>query len=233
MADDYGFGNNFGSNWGTDDYTTAYGDGSTGTVVNNTIAGVNGGAGAGEGFSAMSLIPALTSLVGVAGTMKDIEAKNEALMVNMRNQATNFEAQQGSTMQQLADLDAILGDKLSASGLEAMKTEGRLKAASAETGATGTSNVEAQQTAQVNRLHNEAALLRTYDVQKASTQQSLIAQRLNFEGNLDAMISGQQSPLSAFLQTANAGLSGMNQGINMLNASQREQFFNTNTTGVA
>ena len=184
-------------------------------------------------FNAASMVPALTSLIGIAGTAHDIDAKNDALMTNMRNQAKSLAHTQGVNAQQLQDLDRVVGDKMTASGLEALKTEGRLKAASAETGATGTSNAEAIQTATVNQLHNEAAILRTYDIQKSNTQQQMIASRLGFENSMESMMSGQQSAESAFLQSLSSGLSGMNQGIMMLNGSQRENFFGTNTSGVA
>jgi len=172
---------------------------------------------------------ALTTIIGVMGTMADIEAKNEALMLNMANQAESQKYNQSVGEQQLDDLNRVLGDQLSASGLEAMKAESRIKAASAETGAVGTSNSEAIQSAKVNQLHQEAAIMRSYDVQKANKQQELVASRLNFENTLDSMISGQQSTLSAGLQTLNAGLSGNNVGLNLMGSASKEKYFNDDT----
>jgi len=112
-----------------------------------------------------------------------------------------------------------------------MKRESRLKAASAETGGTGTSNQEAIATAEMDKLHRDATIIRTGDVQRENKMNEMVASRLSFENTLDSMISGQQSPLSAGLQTLNSGMQGLNMGLLYLNQSQKEDFFGTNTTG--
>ena len=177
------------------------------------------------------ILPSVGALVGLGSTMADIDAKNDALMTNMGNQAESLRYSQGVQAQQLDDLDRVLGDKLSASGLEAMKAESRLKAASAETGGTGGSNQDAINTAQVNRLHRDTVTLRTADVKKAGKQSEMVASRLNFENTLESMISGQQTALSAGLETFGAGLKGLNLGTMMLSSSGREYAYGTNTKG--
>ena len=184
-----------------------------------------------KGNSLAPYLTTATTLLGVLGTSHDIDQANKALMENLGNQAESLEIKQGQKAQQLDDLDRILGDQLSASGLEAMKRESRLKAASAETGATGTSNQEAIMTAEMDKLHRDAVLLRTADVKKANTQSQMVADRLNFENTTESMLTGQQSALSAGLETASSALRGFNQGLLYLNASQKEQLFNTDTTG--
>ncbi len=177
------------------------------------------------------VMPSVGALVGLGATMADIEMENEVLMTNMGNQAESLLYSQGVTSQKLSDLDRVLGDKLSASGLEAMKTESRLKAASAETGGTGGSNTDAINTAQVNRLNRDAALYRSADMAKANTQSQMVAQRLGFENTLDSMISGQQSALSAGLESFSAGLKGLTFGTAMLSDTGKEFAYGTNTTG--
>ncbi len=183
------------------------------------------------GNAVASFAPALMSLIGVAGSISDIRDKNSNIRDNIQNQADSLGYLQGSQKQQLEDLNRVLGDKLSSSGLEALKTEARLKAASAETGASGASNQSAINTAEVNKLHRDAALLRSYDVSRANQLQEITASRLGFESRAQSIASGTQSAFSAALQTLNAGLTGMNKGIGLLNQSQKENFFNTNTTG--
>ena len=136
---------------------------------------------AGSGMSMASFMPAITSALGVIATGEDIARKNEVLMENMVNEAENLYRKQGQSAQKLDDMDRVLGDKLSASGLEALKKESRLKAASAETGGVGGSNTEAIQTANVNQLHRNASILRTADIQKANEVNQMVADRLNFE----------------------------------------------------
>ena len=186
----------------------------------------------GSVFNAMSLVPAITSFLGVGATLADIDAQNKALKTNIENQSKAFKYSQNVAEQQLEDIERVLGDKLSASGMESMKRESRLKAASAETGGTGTSNQEAIATAEMDKLHRDATIIRTGDVQRENKMNEMVASRLSFENTLDSMISGQQSPLSAGLQTLNSGMQGLNMGLLYLNQSQKEDFFGTNTTGV-
>ena len=184
-------------------------------------------------FNYMSLIPAITSVIGMGATIADIESQNKALMTNMGNQAESLKFSQNVVEQQLVDLERVMGDQLSASGMEAMKRESRLKAASAETGGTGTSNQDAIMTAEMDKLHRDAVIIRTGDVKKTNKMNEMVASRLGFENTLDSMISGQQSAASAGLQTLNAGMSGINMGLLYLGQSDREDFFGTNTTGEA
>jgi len=183
-------------------------------------------------FNALSVIPALTSLLGVGAALADQENRNEAIKTNLENQEKTLKHTQNNIEKQLVQIDRVVGDKLSASGLESMKRESRLKAASAETGATGTSNAEAVATASVDELHQNAAIIRTGDVQRESKMNEMVSARLNFESATDAIISGSQSAMSAGLETFNAGMKGVNLGLLYLGQSGREDFFGTNTTGV-
>jgi len=212
----------------------SYMDGDMDGVQNKVEGGTvdQGYLDAGSGMSMASFMPAITSALGVIATGEDIAKKNEVLMENMVNEAENLYRKQGQSAQKLDDMDRVLGDKLSASGLEAMKRESRLKAASAETGGTGGSVNSAIATAEMDKLHRDAVILRTYDVNKANQQQQMVADRLNFENTTESMLTGQQSSLSAGLQTLNAGMQGFGQGTRFLGISALEQLYGTNTTGV-
>jgi len=204
----------------------------TGNILNQTGGGSKGSTGglspASKKPNDSSIAPIITSLLGIVSTGKDIETANEALMANMANQAETHAYGQNTLAQQMADLDRVVGSQLSASGLEELKAESRLKVASAETGGK---TQEAIDTAGVNRLHRDATLLRTADVRKSSKQSELVASRLGFENTLESMVSGMQGGTSAGLQTGSAGLKGMLMGLPMLSSGGKEKFFGTNTTG--
>jgi len=182
-----------------------------------------------QGFQYSSLVPALTSVIGMGATIQDIENKNEALMLNMENKGKSLKFSQNVVDQQLVDLERVMGDQLSASGMESLKRESRLKAASAEGGSV---NQEAIATAEMDKLHRDSVIIRTADVKKSNKMNELVAQRLNFESEIDAMLSSQTSVASAVLQTMNAGASSTNIGLNYLNQAQKQSFYGTNQTGV-
>ena len=198
------------------------------SVVGNAVPEVSStSAGIGAGISV------ITSILGVIGTSKDIDRANEVLMKNMGNQFTSF-LQATSTMAQgLADLNRALGDKLSANGMDRLKKEARVIAGSAETGGSGTATTEATQSAGVNQLHADAAAVRSHEVAVSNKLSEIVATRLGFENTIDSIRSGQQSPLSAALQTYQSGMSGLNMGLAFMTDAQKEEFFGTNTTGVA
>lgn len=181
----------------------------------------------------MEYLPAITSALGVFGTKADIEADNEALMANMGNQAESFAYSQNVKGEQLDDIDRALGDKLSASALDSLKRESRLKASSAETGATGGSNDEAIMTAQMDKLHRDDAIMRTSQVQKKNNLNSMVAERLGFENTIEGMVSGMTSSTSALLQTLSGGAKGLNTGMSFLSNADLERFFGTNTKGTS
>jgi len=184
----------------------------------------------GFGGGAM-LIPALTSMLGVMGNVSAMKARTDAMISNMESSATSLKFSQYAKKQQLEDLNRVVGDKLSASGLEALKAEGRLKAAAAETGSYGTSVNDAIATADVNRLHRDAEILREADIAKANKLSELVSERLSFNNQLDSMVSGQPSTTGAFLSALNTSVGGLQTGLNFLNTSQKEKFFGINTTG--
>jgi hypothetical protein len=190
---------------------------------------------AGGGMSsAMMFAPALTGLLGAWSAGEDIKARNDALIDNIEAKTESIIWSQNNRLQQIKDIDRVYSDKLSASGLQALKDEGRLKAASAETGTIAnvgsTSTAIAQ--ADVNRLHRNSAILRAADVKKANALQEMVGERMNFEYTLDVMTSGQQSDTGMWLSSLSNMTNSMMTGLNFMNDSQKEQFFMTDTTGM-
>ena len=179
----------------------------------------------------ISYTPILTQMLGIGTQISDIKQRNQLIKQEMQNAALALNYKQYNEAKRLQDLYTVVGDKMSMEGFNAMQNEARLKAASAETGASGTSNTEAIQQAEVRRLHNTAVVLRDYEVSKTTALKNIVAERLNFNMKLDSIRSSQQSWQGAGLQTLNAGLSGLRGGLGMLPQSQVNKFFNINTTG--
>ena len=181
--------------------------------------------------SAALFIPALTSLLGAGSAAKDIESQNRAVIANIKSdsESLNFSLRQKNA--QMDDLNRAVGDRLSETGFQAMVTESRLRAASAETGASGTTAREATSQADVQRLHSDAIILRESDLTKQSLMTSSAAEILSFENRADSMRSQMVSPLSAGLKTISSGISGFQSGLSFLSESQQQDLFNTNTTG--
>jgi len=177
----------------------------------------------------MNLIPALTSLIGVKATEADIAARNKRTIRNIENQTEAYRSTLNIRSQQLRDLERAAGDKMTSNGLTALQKESRLKAGAAETGGTGTSNTEAIATAEVGLLHANAVVVRSYEVSKGSMMQTMVAEGLNFENAIENEVLGMTSTELAFYETLNAGMSGLYTGLNFMNATQKESFFNTQT----
>ena len=176
-----------------------------------------------------SVIPALTSLLGVSAKVADIEAKNEAILRNMESAEDSYIFSVATREQQLKDLEAVAADKMTASGLEQLKLEASIKAGSAETGAK---SKDALVQANMNKLHTDSAIMRSYEVQKGGVMSAMVAERLGFENQLESMASGMSTPLNVGLQTFGSGMQGFNLGLMLLSQNQQEAVYGTNTTGV-
>ena len=195
---------------------------------NNSINQNSGGGGSSAGATAM-VMSSLVSLIGVAGVLEDQKARSKIIDRNIENSARSFSYTQNQRAQEVEDLNRVLGDKLSSSGLEELKTEAKLKAASAETGSTR--NEEAIQTAAVNKLHRDSYLYKENEVAISSTLSATVADRLNFENSMESILTGRQSSVSAGLQALNASISGTRTALGYMSDSQQESWYNTNTTG--
>ena len=55
---------------------------------------------------------------------------------------------------------------------------------------------------------------------------AMTSEALNLDNQLTMMSSRTQSPLSGFLSTMNAGLSGFNNGLAYMSSSDKQQLFN-------
>ena len=139
-------------------------------------------------------------------SVADIKQQGLATQKNIENRAEAVRFSQGISEQRLGDMDIALSDKMSQTGLESLKREAKLKAASAETGTSGASQQEAMQTVMVEQNFANAAIVRDFTVMKNETKMSMVADLLNFSNETESIIFGQPSAQSAGYQaSAKAG----------------------------
>ena len=189
----------------------------TGKMTANSSSFDWGGAG-------LQTAAAMTTILGVGAQLQEIENENQAIKDSMESAAESAAYKQNLQGQQIRDLERITGDKLTASGLEELKAESRLKASAAETG--GTMNADVATTTSMNKLHRDAVIRREGEVAIKNANAALVSTRLNLDNQLTMMSSRTQSPLSGFINTMNAGVSGFNTGLMYMNSSQKEKLFN-------
>ena len=180
----------------------------------------------GSAFSAMSFASSITSLLGVGAQLADMDAENKAIQDSMESAIDASKFKMNQQAEQIQDLERITGDKLTASGLEELKAESRLKAGAAETGATGTSNTEAVATSGMNKLHRDAVIQREGSIAVKNSMNAMTSERLNLDNQLTMMASRTASPLKGFLATMNAGISGFNNGLSYMSSADKQKLFN-------
>ncbi len=136
-----------------------------------------------------------------AATIADIQKQSAATQNTIEGMADSIKFSQFQKEWQLEEIDSIMGDRLTASGMESLKREATLKAAAAETGSQGgASQAEVIQDTFVQENFNNAMIVRDARVAKDTTKMSMVADILNFNKQTDAMIFGLQSPESVGLQ---------------------------------
>jgi len=177
-------------------------------------------------FNAMSLVPALTTLLGVSANVADIRNRSRAIINNIGAEVETFRWSQNIRKQQLQELNRAVGDKMTERGVQAMETEARLRAAAAETGTAGGTTAIAVQDAYMKEALDMAAIARQGEVSKVSMFRQLQAERMSMSNRIQSLASGLQSPLSAGLSTLNVAATSFNAGVGYLNTSQQESLFN-------
>ncbi len=160
----------------------------------------------------MGIASAAITAIGINRGIKDASSVTDATLADIRRQseanlntidaaADSIKFSQFQKEWQLQQIDSIMGDKLTASGMESLKREATLKAASAETGSQGgASNAEIIQDTFIQENFNNAMIVRDARVAKDTTKMSMVGEILNFGKQTDAMIFGLQSPESVGMQ---------------------------------
>ena len=178
----------------------------------------------GSAFSAMSFASSITSLLGVGAQLADMDAENKAIQDSMESAIDASKFKMNQQAEQIQDLERITGDKLTASGLEELKAESRLKAGAAETG--GTMNADVMTTTGMNKLHRDAVIQREGSIAVKNSMNAMTSEKLNLDNQLTMMASRTASPLKGFLATMNAGISGFNNGLSYMSSADKQQLFN-------
>jgi len=143
----------------------------------------------------------------------DIKARGNAVRRNIESEASAVRFSQFQNETQLNQVNEVLGNQLSMSGLEALEREATLKAASAETG--GTTDGEVIQTAFVQENMRNAQYVRDARVKRDSLKMNMVADALNFKRGSEAAIYQMQSPTSAGLQRYTKTLQGFQGGMRL------------------
>jgi len=176
--------------------------------------------------AAMGSASAVTTMLSIGAQLVDMDSQNKAIKDSMESAIDASKFKQNQQGEQIRDLERITGDKLTASGLEELKAESRLKAGAAETG--GTMNADVATTTGMNKLHRDAVIRREGSTAVKNSMNAMTSEQLNLDNSLTMMSSRTQSPLSGFLSTMNAGMSGFNNGLAYMGTEEKQKLFNIN-----
>ena len=209
---------------------STYGQGWVSPENNNYTGGNRNvpSAGYNWGGVAAGATTAMTTILGVSAQLADMDSQNKAIQDSIESAIEASKFKQNQQGEQIRDLERITGDKLTASGLEELKAESRLKAGAAETGATLSADVAS--TTGMNKLHRDSVIRREGEVAVKNSMNAMVSEQLNLDNSLTMMASRTQSPLSGFLSTMNAGISGFNNGLAYMSSADKQQLFNINPT---
>ncbi len=186
----------------------------------------SGGAGLSTAGMIGATTSAITTVLGVSTMLYDMDRQNEAIKDSMESAIEASKFKQNQQSEQVRDLERITGDKLTASGLEELKAESRLKAGQAETG--GTANADVATTTGMNKLHRDAVIRREGEVAVKNSMNAMTSEQLNLDNKLTMMASRTTSPLGGFLKTMNSGISGFNNGLAFMGTNEKQALFNIN-----
>lgn len=134
--------------------------------------------------------------------VSDIRQQGKATQNTIKSRAEAVRFSQFQTANQLKQMEEVLGDKMSMSGLESLQREATLKAATAETGTEGTNQREAIYNNEIALNFTNAAAVRDMSVASSDSKMGLVAELLNFKHGGDALIFGQRSAESAGYQAS-------------------------------
>ena len=162
-------------------------------------------------------------------SVADIKQQGLATQKNIENRAEAVRFSQGVSEQRLGDMDIALSDKMSQTGLESLKREARLKAASAETGTSGGTTTSVVKDTRMQQSLNNAMTIRQARNSKLGILRQMSTDKLSLDNQLTSLASGITSPFAAGLSTMNAGMAGYQNGMNFMNQVEQERYYGYNT----
>ena len=182
------------------------------------------------GISTISTI--LSGAAATSAFKTQVNARADASIASMRLALTSYELEQMKTAEQIDGLNHVLGDKLTARGLQAIQNRAMLKTASAETGTVGGTTAIAVQEAFMAEHFDQANIIaESRNKQKAlMTQMDLGTVRL--QSDLDAMASGMPAMDSNPMLTAiHGGLNVFTETLGLMPTAEKVDLFGIKPTG--
>ncbi len=183
---------------------------------------------------------AISAVATIGSTLMQTLAKKDAMDQRTREIGSamtatveEYEFQASINQQQMDAVDRVVGDKMSKTGLEALKNKASLRASAAMTGTSGGTTENAIQEASIIEMMDNAVIVAQGREQKNQLSQRIQGQYLAAQNRLGNLAAGIQSPTSAGIGMIDAGLQGFTQGYMMLPVSERRKYFGQSKEGYA
>lgn len=177
-----------------------------------------GMSGAGYASIATNTITSImSSKAETSAFVANVNRMADAKTASMKSAVTSFELEQMKLGEQIDQLDEVMGEKLSARGLQALKDRAKLKAASAETGTTGGTTDYAIQEAYMTEHFDQANIIQEGRMQQKAlmTNMDIGARKLSVDlaglasGMPEVNTSSAMAAIQAGLGVATGSMQGM------------------------
>lgn len=122
--------------------------------------------------------------------VKDIEARSKARVDSMESVIQSMQLEGNMLVEQLEATDRVLGDKMTARGIQAMKDEARLRAAAAETGTSGGTTDAVIQEAYMTQALDNANLISQNRTERANIKNRITSSLFGYNQKIQSMASG-------------------------------------------
>lgn len=182
------------------------------------------------GISTVSNV--LSGMSATSAFKTQVNSRADASIASMKLALTSYELEQMKTAEQIDGLNHVLGDKLTARGLQAIQSRAMLKTAAAETGtAGGTTDIAVQEAFMAEHFDQANIIAESRNRQKAlMTQMDLGTVRL--QSDLDAMASGMPVMDSNPMLTAiHGGLNVYTETLGMMPTQEKVDLFGIKPEG--
>jgi len=201
-------------------------------MADNTTKTGSGYAPYAAGISTISNI--LSGAAATSAFKTQVTARADASIASMKLALTSYELEQMKIAEQIDGLNHVLGDKLTARGLQAIQNRAMLKTASAETGTVGgTTDIAVQEAFMAEHFDQANIIAESRNKEKAlMTQMDLGTVRL--QSDLDAMASGMPAMDSNPMLTAiHGGLNVFTETLGLMPTGEKVDLFGIKPTGEA
>lgn len=197
-----------------------------------TQGGGSSYAGYAAGISAISGV--ISDQMATQQFKAQLNADTNAAIQNVGNAVTSFELQQVQNAENIANINHVLGDKLSERGLNAMKEASLLRTAAAETGtAVAGTTTFAVKEAFINENMDKANIIATARQQRRAIFTSMNIAEVGIKNQIDSTLLGGgvaigTDPLIAGIA---GGLGGVTDVLGMIPMSERVEAFGIKSDG--